>query len=207
LQTRLAEAERVDFFGGAGRDKAVELLREIEQHMIPPAAVSPATAKPASSARFKARLWVTRPRPGVDRMACAWLIRRFIDPDARFEFASDDAALSAEAIPFDMYVGEFSHHGDRCTFEVLRETFALQDPALAPIAAIVHDLDLKDERFGAPQAVAVGQIVDGLRLAHADDHRLLAEGNTLFEALYRSLARSAGPPAPAARRRSRRSRS
>ena len=204
LRGRLSDIERVDFFGSAGRDRVVTLLRTLEERALSrPGPPAPPAASPDGGARvYKACLWVTRPRPGVDRMASAWLIRRFIDADARFDFADERHAAPPASIPFDTYGVEFTHQGDRCTFEVLCDRFQLEDPALAPIAAIVHDLDLKDGRFGAPQAASVGQIIDGLRLAHADDHRLLSEGITLFEALYRTFTQSrrASGPRPVARR-------
>ena len=202
LRDRLGAIERVDFFGSAGRDRVAAILRDIDSRAASRPAAPPAAGDAGAPGVGKACLWVTRPRPGVDRMASAWLIRRFIDADARFDFAADRHAAPPQSIPFDMYGVEFTHRADQCTFEVLCDRFRLADPALAAIAAIVHDLDLKDARFGAPQAASVGQIIDGLRLAHADDHRLLSEGITLFEALYRTFAHAgrASGPRPVARR-------
>jgi hypothetical protein len=131
-------------------------------------------------------------------MASAWLIRRFIDRQARFAFAVDQNAAPPDAIPFDMFGVEFSHHGKGCTFETLCTMFQLDEPGVARLAAIVHDLDLKDGRFGAPEATTVGAIIEGLQLAHPDDEALLAQGMTLFDSLYRSFeqsSRSAGPRA------------
>jgi hypothetical protein len=148
---------------------------------------------------------VTRPRPGVDRMASAWLIRRFIDGQAQFGFAIDQNVVPADAIPFDMFGVEFSHQGEGCTFETLCTIFQIDEPAVARLAAIVHDLDLKDGRFGAPEAATVGAIIEGLQLTHADDEALLAQGMTLFDSLYRSFeqsSRSAGPRALAKSRKS-----
>ena len=105
---------------------------------------------------FRGRQWITRPRPGVDRFSSAWLIRRFIDADARFTFGSSPEK-APDAVPFDMYQpGGFKHEGDRCTFEVLRERFAIDDPAVRRIGEIVHDLDLKDDRFKDPHAATIG---------------------------------------------------
>jgi hypothetical protein len=131
-------------------------------------------------------------------MASAWLIRRFIDPQARFGFAADQNAGPRDGLPFDMFGVEFSHQGAGCTFETLCERFAIQQPAVGRIAAIVHDLDLKDRRFGAPEAATVGHVIDGLQFAHADDDALLSQGMALFDSLYRSFehaARAAGPRA------------
>ena len=141
-------------------------------------------------------------------MASAWLIRRFIDASAQFTFSSDARSAPPKAIPFDMFGVELSHQGDKCTFEVLCDTFALHEPALTRIAAIVHDLDLKDERFKAVEAPAIGTIIDGLQLAEPDDHLLLSNGISLFEALYLKFAQDAQPsgPRPVARKRTARGR-
>jgi hypothetical protein len=129
-------------------------------------------------------------------MSSAWLIRRFIDPRAAFGFAAARESAPADAVPFDMFGVEFSHRGENCTFETLRAEFAIEDPAVARIAEIVHDLDLKDARFGAPEAATVGAMVDGLQLAFADDDALLEQGMTLFESLYRSFERSGRSTGP-----------
>jgi hypothetical protein len=204
LRERLAAIERVDFFGSAGRDKVIALVRQIEERSAvkPPSAIGAEQNEAPRS--YHARLWVTRPRPGVDRMASAFLINRFVDADARFEFVADREAAPDGSVPFDMFGVEFTHRGELCTFEMLCETFRLNDPALARMAGIVHDLDLKDGRFGAPEALTIGTVIEGLRLTRSDDHELLAEGMTLFEALYRAFTQetlSTGPR-PVARRRS-----
>jgi hypothetical protein len=157
-------------------------------------------------ASFQGRLWITRPRPGVDRMASAWLIRRFIDRQARFAFAVDREAVPDHGVPFDMFGVEFSHQGEGCTFETLRSTFRIDEPALLRIAAIVHDLDLKDGRFGAPECSTVGAMIEGLQLAYHDDDALLEQGMTLFDSLYRSFeqsSRATGPRVAAKPRRPR----
>ena len=205
LRERLAAVERIDFFGSAGRDRVLTLVRQIEERAR--ASHGTREADPDSGLRtsYRARLWVTRPRPGVDRMASAWLIRRFIDPEARFEFAADRDAAAVDAVPFDMFGVEFTHRGALCTFEMLCDTFHLQEPALESIAWIVHDLDLKDGQFGMTEAPAIGLVIEGLRLAQPDDHQLLTAGITLFEALYRAFTqatRSSGPR-PVAKRTAR----
>jgi hypothetical protein len=195
LRERLVSIERIDFFGSAGRDRVLSAIRRIEDR----AAFGVRAQRGAGddeTPTYRGALWVTRPRPGVDRMSSAWLIRKFIDPDATFEFVADRESAPKDSVPFDMFGVEFTHHGDRCTFEFLCERFNLTDPALGRIAAIVHDLDLKDGRFGAAEAPAIGAVIDGLRLAHADDATLLANGLTVFEALYRSFeqaVRACGP--------------
>lgn len=198
FRQRLAAIERIDFFGSAGRDRVVSLLKALEERdarQRQPAAPHP-TSDTVDAPSYARRLWVTRPRPGVDRMASAWLIRRFIDPQARFAFAADRLAVPDEGIPFDMFGGEFTHEGDRCTLETLCHRFAIEDPAVARLAAIVHDLDLKDARFGATDAETVGALITGLQLVQTDDDELLAQGMTMFEALYRTFDRSARTSGP-----------
>lgn len=199
FRERLAALEQIDFFGSAGRDRVVTLLAQLDDRIrsTPRDFTSTSSRGPLDPAAYRGRLWVTRPRPGVDRMGSAWLIRRFIDADARFAFAADrDALPAADSIPFDMFGVEFSHQGEGCTFETLCTAFGMTDPALTRIAQIVHDLDLKDGRFGAPDAGTLSTLIEGLQLATAEDDLLLERGITLFESLYRSFtqsARAAGP--------------
>jgi hypothetical protein len=149
-------------------------------------------------------VWITRPRPGVDRMASAWLIRRFIDRQARFGFAADREAVPEHGLPFDMFGVEFSHQGGGCTFETLCSRFDINGPALQRIAAIVHDLDLKDGRFGAPECSTVAAMIDGLQLADHNDDALLEQGMTLFDSLYRSFEQSSRTTGPRVAARPRR---
>jgi hypothetical protein len=198
FRERLTAIEGTDFFGSAGRDRVIALLAQLEGRTLAstPSKTSAASAASGDVTSYQGRLWVTRPRPGVDRMASAWLIRRFIDPKARFGFAADRQAAPEHAVPFDMFGVEFSHQGEGCTFETLCAVFGVREPAISRIAAIVHDLDFKDARFGAPETATVGAMIDGLQLAHAEDDALLAHGMTLFDSLYRSFersVRSAGP--------------
>jgi hypothetical protein len=204
LTERLAAVEQIDFFGSAGRDRAVALLAQIESLGRSAGRPLATGSKPSRSDQYQGRLWVTRPRPGIDRISSAWLIRRFIDAKARFSFVADRAAAPPDTVPFDMFGVEFTHRGDLCTFETLCELFELSDAALPAIAAIVHDLDLKDGRFGAADAPTVGLLIEGLRLAHHDDDALLNAGIPLFEALYRALtqAKRIKGPTPVATRRS-----
>jgi hypothetical protein len=201
LHDRLSAIEQTDFFGSAGRDRAAGLLKQIGDRAR--GRSGPDDARGAQVTAYQARLWVTRPRPGVDRMSSAWLIRRFIDADARFDFAADRKGVSEDAVAFDMYGVELTHRGEQCTFEVLCSTFNLQEPALGVIGQIVHDLDLKDGRFGRQEAAAIALVIEGLQLSHADDHALLAQGITLFDSLYRALAQAdrSSRPRPVARRR------
>jgi hypothetical protein len=197
FRERQTAIEGVDFFGSAGRDRVTSLLKQLEEHTSDRRLTS--TVKSAGSIppdSYRERLWVTRARPGVDRMASAWLIRRFIDGQAQFGFAIDQNAVPVDAIPFDMFGVEFSHQGEGCTFETLCSVFQIHEPAVARLATIVHDLDLKDGRFGAPEASTVGAVIEGLQLAHADDETLLLQGMALFDSLYRSFAQSARSARP-----------
>ena len=205
LQTfrqRLAALEAIDFFTSVGRDRAATLIGELHQALAGNAGPEVASSGQRTRAAYAGRTWVTRPRPGIDRLGSAWLIRRFIDPDGRFGFV-DQPPASGNAIAFDMFGAEFTHHAESCTFETLVHRFAIADPAVSRLASIVHDLDLKDVKFGAPEAAAVGAMVDGLQTLYADDHVLLEQGMTMFEALYRSFERAARPAGPrlVARRR------
>jgi hypothetical protein len=206
-ERRLADIEGVDFFGSGGRERVASLLDRLKLESA--GGLEARTEKDASLRRedYRGRLWVTRPRPGIDRLASAWLIRRFIDPDARFGFAADPASVPGDGVAFDMFGVELTHRGDRCTFETLSRKFAIEDAVVSRLAGIVHDLDLKDGRFVPPEAPAVGALVDGLSKLYGDDDALLAQGCILFEALYRGLkplAPHAGRPRPTAGRARRR---
>jgi hypothetical protein len=202
FRQRLTAVEAIDFFSSAGRDRAATLIGELQRALAGQTAATSSSDRRTRDA-YVGRTWVTRPRPGIDRMGSAWLIRRFVDPGARFGFV-DQPPGSGKAIPFDMFGVEFTHQGEWCTFETLVHRFAISHDAVSRLAGIVHDLDLKDAKFGAPEAAAVGAMVEGLQPLYADDHLLLEQGMTVFEALYRSFerdARPAGPRAVARRRR------
>jgi hypothetical protein len=206
FQQRLAAVEAIDFYGSAGRDRVATLIVQLQQTLsgekVP--AESGTSPNDAKAASFRGRVWVTRPRPGIDRMGSAWLIKRFIDPAAQFGFV-DQPPATGDTVPFDMFGVEFTHRGEWCTFETLAHAFAVSDSAVERLAAIVHDLDLKDARFGAPEASTVGALVEGLQTLYVDDHELLDTGMTMFEALYRAFERVAqrAGPRPVARRRGR----
>ncbi len=171
----------ITYFGATGTSELEDIVQRISHSTIggsPKTAPRPANQLDRQS--FTRRRWITRPRPGIDRMASAWLIRRFIDPQARFEFA-DHAADGT--VPFDMFGVEFGHQGGACTFEVLSARFAIADPAAAWIGRIVHDLDLREARYDEPEAAGVGVVVDGLRRAHPDDRELLDRGIAFIESL------------------------
>lgn len=135
---------------------------------------------------YQGKKWVTRKRPHVDRIATAWLIKRFIDPKAKFAFVHEDTK-KINGIPFDMYHGEFSHQGDNCTFETMLQRFNIKDKILENIAEIVHDIDLKDEKFDRNEAKGIDCILRGLMEKFKKDNELLEKGFEVFEALYASL--------------------
>jgi len=151
-----------------------------------------ASASTVNVRDFHNKLWLTRPRPGVDRMSSAWLIQRFIDPNARFVFT--DIAKTPNAIPFDTHDAEFGHHGAHCTFETFCTRFDITDRAVEHIGRIVHDLDLKERTHAEADTETIGRLVEGLRKTHGDDAALLQSGIAMFEALYQSMSETAAPP-------------
>lgn len=178
----LARLREIDFFDApAGRD--AERLREAVEQRLQPSRPAGAPATAASLDALRGRRWVTRPRPHVDRIASAWLIKRFVDPEAEFVFAAPDEA-PADAIPFDMVGAEFGHHGEHCTFETLLARSGLREPRLRRLAEVVHEADLRDGRFDCPEARGVDLAVRGLLAIEKDDHAVLAEGLRLFDALH-----------------------
>ncbi len=135
-------------------------------------------------------LWVTRPRPRIDRTACAWLIRRFVDPAAVFGFAPDPAeAARLGGTPFDMPDVELGHQEGRCSFESLIHQYRLADPVLEKIAAMVHDADLRDQKFRLPEAPGLDALIRGLGMVIGDDHQLLGYTDRLYDGLYAWLGR------------------
>jgi hypothetical protein len=130
-------------------------------------------------------LWITRPHPHIDRTACAWLIRRFVDPEAEFAFAADaEAAAALGGTAFDMRGVELGHHEGRCSFETILARYRLIDPALHEMAAMVHDADIDDDKFRSPEAPGLDAIVRGLGLVTTDDHELLRFTARLYDGLY-----------------------
>ena len=195
LRERLNGILSIDFFHAPGHDEAIALLDESEALL----ARAPASAKGISKGgeklmveKFRSRTWVTRPRPGVERMSSAWLIRKFVDPEAKFAFTEKPDGVPG-GVPFDMLGVLFGHEGNSCTFETLLRRFSIRGNVLVRIGQIVHNLDLKDERFETPEAIAFGRLIEGLCQIHPDDHMLLEHGMELFEALYRSLTNTPSP--------------
>jgi len=193
LRKRLAEIESIDFFAASGRDAVEALLVSLEAQLKASSSPSQQGDAPVLGLpieKVQARTWVTRKGIHVDRMASAWLIRRFIDKDARFKFVPGKGYRpEAGELRFDMFEAEFTHEGDRCTFEVLLQRFALSEPALRQIAEIVHDIDLKDGKFGREDALGVDRLIAGVAMANPEDEKRLAEGSAVFNNLYEYFKR------------------
>jgi len=134
--------------------------------------------------------WVTRPRPHIDRIASAWLIKRFCDPEAVFAFA-DAADAARKGVPFDVLGAEFGHHAEDCTFETLVKRFKLKDRRVRLIAEIVHEADLHDGKFTRDESTGVDLAIRGLAESANDDHELLDRGMALFDGLYKVLKQKA----------------
>ena len=142
---------------------------------------------------LRGRTWVTRKGVHVDRIASAWLIRRFIDPEARFRFVPAKGYVpDTGELRFDMFEAEFTHEGDRCTFEVLLGRTGLSDPALSAIGEIVHDIDLKDEKFGREEAAGIRTLVAGICAPDREDDERIARGSAVFDDLYESFRKKRG---------------
>jgi len=191
LRRRLDEVAAIDFFGAAGREPVEGLLTEIEKRLRVEAPVAPEASNNLLRADdFIGRTWVTRKGIHVDRMATAWLVRRFIDPRAEFKFVPGKGYQPApREIRFDMFEAEFTHSGDKCTFEVVLDRFGLKDRALFPIAAIVHDIDLKESKYARPEMPGIDRLIAGVTMGHKDDETRLARGVAVFEDLYEYFRR------------------
>jgi hypothetical protein len=191
LRKRLSEISAIDFFGASGSQAAEAILTEIEELLRKSATESTQDEGAVAVSRdVLGRTWVTRKGIHVDRMASAWLIRRFIDTEARFKFAPGRGYQPEPGeIRFDMFDAEYTHEGDRCTFEVLLQRFDLSDPALKPIAEIVHDIDLKDSKFGRAEVPGLDRLIAGIAMANEQDEGRLGHGSSVFDSLYEYFKR------------------
>ena len=184
LQKRVAEIAAIDFFHGRAREPAEGLLQDLAQRLAP---AEPEVEKRGDVVveRPRGHTWVTRTGIHVDRMASAWLIRRFIDPDAKFKFvAAREHRHKPGELRFDMFDGEYTHKGELCTFEVLLRSFELTDPALRPIAEMIHDIDLKVDAYGRPETAGFEQLVNAIAMAHREDETRLARASAVLDDLY-----------------------
>jgi hypothetical protein len=185
LWRRYAEISRVDYFDCPAKLRIAALLTRVEQELSVGEQPS-LSVQSASIENYQNVVWVTRPQPHVDRMACAWLIRRFIDPGATIRY---EPQPQAEEVAFDMDEGQFSHFGNLCTFETMVMAFNFVDPVLRVLAEIVHTIDLQDDHYDRPEITGVEAILAGWLLAGFPDARLEELGIALFEGLYKSLAK------------------
>lgn len=189
LRRRLGEVVAIDFFGATGRLVAAGVLAELEDRLRANAEPLHKTA-PWDLAALQGRTWVTRKGIHVDRIACAWLIRRFIDPGAQLKFVPGrEYKPQPGELRYDMFEAEFTHEGDLCSFEVMLKRCKLTDQALLPIAEIIHDIDLKDGKFGRPEVAGIASLIAGIAQRHRDDEARLAQGSDTFEALYEHFSR------------------
>jgi hypothetical protein len=181
MRARLEEIRRVDFFNCPRVFDAELLLSKLS------GAKAKVRKAPVLSPReYRKKAWLTRPRPGIDRVGSAWLIRRFIDAEAKFVF-SPDPKRHPTAIPFDMMGVEFSHHGDDCTFETLVKRFRIEDRTVRQMAEMVHDADLEDGKFQRHECVGIDRLLNGWARQGMSDDELLAKGGECFNGLYEAL--------------------
>jgi hypothetical protein len=195
LRRRLDEVFAIDFFQAPERGTAETLLLDLETQIAGEPSTSPGGLEQVG--RLQGMIWVTRRNLFVDRLACGWLIRRFIDKEALFKFVrGPHYAPQPGELRFDLFDGEFTHEGDRCTFEVMIGRCQLQDRALIPLAEIVHDIDLKDKKYGRDETSGFNALLTGLVASHPDDEQRLEEGIRLFENLYAYFQRRQGKYTP-----------
>jgi 2-hydroxychromene-2-carboxylate isomerase len=186
LQRRLEEIADLDYFGAPGRKAAERAITTAEARLKAADGAPPAGSR--GGEEMRGLTWVTRQDVYVDRIASAWLIRRFIDPKARFKFtAAESYRPKRGEVRFDMFEAEYTHEGDRCTFETLLHRAGLRDRALRAIGEIVHDIDCKDGKFGREEAPGVAALLKGLARAYPDDAVRLERGAAAFDDLYASL--------------------
>lgn len=183
FRRRFQELQEIDFFRSPLRERTEKALAHAQE----PAAHGSSSSAGRKAAEFQNRLWMTRPRPGIDRVSSAWLIRRFIDHKARFVFGGEPR-MYPDAVPFDMFTSEgFGHRGDDCTFETLCKDFAIRDGKVKRIAQIVHDADLGDEKYGRLEGQGLDRVLNGWAKQDMPDSELLARGMELIEGLYDSM--------------------
>jgi hypothetical protein len=188
LRRRLREVIELDFFASKGRFTAEHAIDALAERVSSGSGARKALARDREHV-VNGGVWVTRSDVFVDRIASAWLIRTFIDARAEFKFVfGTDYRPAPGELRFDMFEAEYTHVGDRCTFEVLLERFGLQgDTALRSIAEIVHDIDIKDGKFARPEATGVEQLLSGIARGTPVDAERLVSGGALFASLYESF--------------------
>lgn len=191
LESRLAEIQAIDHFDAPAGDAAVRLVAELRARLSPPDHRRSDMMNPEE---LRGRVWVTRAGIKVDRIASAWLVRRFVDGTARFKFVpGHDYVPEATEIRFDMKNGELTHEADRCTFEVMVARLGLAAPGLAAVAEIVHDIDLNEEKYGRAETAGVAAMLSGLVASCGNDELRLERGMVLFDMLLAQLAHRRAP--------------
>lgn len=192
VQRDFDEIKKTDFFssqrGLETGEKLGRIVKAFNDLIGPETAKHAITISLARMEDYQNKTWVTRKRPFVDRFASAWLIKQFIDKDASFSFIDEKQLdkISKDVIPFDIRGGRFTHAGDLCTFEVLMKSFNIKDKSLKKIAEIVHELDVKDDKFRNPEARGIEHILAGIRKTAKNDSDSLEKGMAVFEMLYAS---------------------
>jgi hypothetical protein len=191
LERRFEEITAIDFFHAPGSQAAQGLLRALRERLDEePDAPPPSSGETDPRTRYRGKVWVTRTGVHVDRIASAWLVRRFVDPDARFKFVQPKGYRPEPGeLRFDMFEAEFTHEGDRCTFEVLAERLAIREPGIRALAEIIHDIDLKDSKFGRPETPGVAATIAGLCAQQRADEVRLEMGFALFDHLKTHFSR------------------
>ena len=192
LSKRFAGVEKIDFFDTEAHRSARQALKVLDERLPSPTVQPAEPTLGVDREQFHGRTWVTRQGVFVDRIASAWLIRRFIDPEARFKFVAPQGYRTKPGeLRFDMFDAEYTHEGDRCTFETLLRQFSLGGPGLAEIAEIVHDIDLKDGKFNREDAPGIERVLAGIAAAYPDDGARLERGAQVFDELFALLGRGA----------------
>jgi hypothetical protein len=181
LRSRFQEIVEVDFFHSPLQKRVGELLATADAARL---TLRTSERQKIDPREYKKRVWVTRPRPGVDRCASAWLIQRFIDSKARFAFVPENQ-VPGKSVPFDMFhESGFGHRGEDCTFETLQKEFRIRDRRVKVISEIIHDADIADDKFGRKEGYGVDEILKGWARQGISDRELLDRGMQLIEGLY-----------------------
>jgi hypothetical protein len=183
LQRRFNDVAAIDFFNASERGKAEILIKDLAVRLSGEG--SDSSAIKDELAELRGNVWVTRKNLFVDRFACGWLIRRFVDKAAVFKFVDADTYRpKTSEMRFDMFDGEYTHEGDQCTFEVMIKRFGLQDRGLFPLSEIIHDIDLKDNKYGRVETHGLNALLTGLAASQPDDDQRMTEGIQIIEKLY-----------------------
>jgi hypothetical protein len=185
FRRKLRDIIEIDFFHNPLRSRLETLLARAEERDT----AGPSSRSDLKKKEYSGRIWVTRPRPGIDRVSSAWLIRKFIDTSARFIFDNDPSPHPA-AVPFDMFQTNqgFGHRGDDCTFETLCKEFVIRDQRVRVMAQIIHDADLEDGKFGRTEGVGIDRTLIGWAKQGVSDEELLRRGMEMIEGLYDSVS-------------------